>query len=475
MPRNASSKVKDIQENKKIGKKPKEINVFVLLFVLLAISVICTYIVPAGEYARTLVDGRSMVQPDSFQFTDPLPVGFLTILGSIPSGMVEAASIMFFVLIIGGAYGILNSTGSIEALIVAMVRKFGNKEKWLIPVLMLFFALMGSMLGMFEETLPYIVIVAPLAVALGFDALTGLGIVFVGVSAGFTAAIMNPFTVGIAQGIAGLPPFSGIGLRVWAFIVMYLISVMFVYRHAMKVKKDPSLGEYGSIERKDIDSLLTSNVTLERKHKWILLAFLMNLITLAIGVIKFDWFINEIAGMFIVFGIVVGLIARMNSNKMVEEFIKGSQQLLYGAMIIGVARAIVIVMNEGHVMDTILYYASMLIEDMPPYFAAIGMMIFDSLLHIVVPSGSGMAALTMPIMTPLSDILGITRQTAVLIFTFGDGIMNLLIPGVAVAGAALVGISYIRWIKWLIPLTLMQYGVAIVFVLIAYLTEYGPF
>lgn len=474
MTNNTAQKIVDLREGK-AGKKPKEINVFALLLGLLAICVILTYIMPTGEYEREVVDGRSIVKPDSFHFIKADPVGFMGILGSIPAGMVDAASIMFFLLIIGGAYGVLNSTGAVEAFIVTMTRKFGSKEKLLIPVLMLFFALLGSLLGMYEETLPYILIITPLIVGLGYDALTGLGIVLVGVSAGFTTAIMNPFTVGVAQGIAGLPPFSGMGLRIAAFVVMYIVSVIFVYRHAMKVKQDPSLGEYGTIQREQIDQLLKSDITLTRKHKLILACFVLNLIILGVGVVKFGWFINEIAGMFIIFGIAIGLIARYNTNTLVDEFMKGSQALIYGAMIIGVARGIVIVLDQGHIMDTILYYASTLIKDLPPSFAAIGMMVFDSLLHIAVPSGSGMAALTMPIMSPLSDIIGVTRQTAVLIFTFGDGIFNMIIPGIAVAGAALVGVSYIRWLKWLFPLVLVQYAVAIVFVIIAYLTKYGPF
>lgn len=456
-------------------KKMKEINIFVLLLALLAICIILTYILPSGEYLRETTGGRSVVDPASFHFIDSSPLGFLDIISSIPLGMVDAASIMFFVIIIGGVYGIINSTGAIEALILTVIKKLGNKEKILIPGLMLFFALLGSLLGMFEETLPYLLIIAPLMISLGYDVLTGLGIVFVGVSAGFTSAVMNPFTVGIAQEIAGLPPFSGMGLRLCAFVVMYTVSVIFVYRYAMKIKRNPSLGEYGSIEQNQIEKLLLSDIKLEAKQKIILICFVLNLLTISIGVIRFNWFINEIAGMFLVLGIIVGLIAGFNSNRIVDEFMKGAQSILYGALIIGFARAIVIVLNEGQVMDTILYYAASIIEHLPHSLTAIGMMFFDSLLHIVVPSGSGMAALTMPIMAPLSDIVGITRQTAVLIFTFGDGIMNLIIPGVAVAGVTLVGVSYIRWLKWLAPLLLIQYAVAIIFVMIAYLINYGPF
>lgn len=186
---------------------------FVLLLAILAICVVFTYIVPSGEYARVEVNGRSVVQSDSFQYTDASPISFMGFLNSIHTGMVDSASIMFFVLIIGGSYGILSATGAMEAFIVTLARTLGHREKWLIPIMMLFFAAGGSLIGMFEETLPYIAILVPLAVALGFDAMTGAAIVLLGASVGFTSAVMNPFTIGIAQGIAELPPFSGMGLR----------------------------------------------------------------------------------------------------------------------------------------------------------------------------------------------------------------------------------------------------------------------
>ncbi|UED67970.1 YfcC family protein [Brevibacillus sp. HD3.3A] len=452
-----------------------EINVFVLLLGILAVCVLFTYLIPAGEYARIDVNGRSVVQADSFQYTASSPIGFMGFLNSIHTGMVDSASIMFFVLIIGGSYGILSATGAMEAFIYSLTKKLGNKEKWLIPSMMLFFAAGGSLIGMFEETLPYIAILVPLCVALGFDAMTGAAIVLVGASVGFTSAIMNPFTIGIAQGIAELPPFSGIGFRIGVFVVMYVVAVIFVYRHAMKVKKNPELGIYGSYNRESVRDMFGGNVVFEQRHKLILACFLLNLVTIAVGVIEFGWYITEIAGLFILLGVIVGLIGRLSANEMVDAFLKGASSLLAGAMIIGVARAIVVVLNDGQIMDTILYYSAAVIQDLPPSLTAVGMLAFQTILSFIIPSGSGMAALTMPIMTPLSELVGITRQTAVLAFQFGDGISNIVIPGIAVAGVGMAGISYLSWIRWLFPLLLMQYGIAVVAVILAHAIGYGPF
>ncbi|MEJ8543742.1 YfcC family protein [Brevibacillus borstelensis] len=457
--------------------KVKEINVFVLLFAVLAIAVVLTYLIPAGEYARVDVNGRSVVDPQSFQFIESSPVKPLGLVNSVHTGMEEAAGIIFFVLIIGGTFGILTATGAIEALIVTLSRKLQNQEKWLIPIMMFFFAMGGTLMGMAEETIPYIAIMIPLAIALGFDAITGTAIVLVGASVGFTSAIMNPFTIGVAQGIAELPTFSGAGFRIGVFVVMYVVSVGFVYRYAMKVKKDRGQGFFGNYAGKSTEDMIRSDVKLTTSHKWILACFLINFVVLAFGVIKYGWYITEIAGLFLLLGIIIGLIGRLTPNTIVDSFMKGAAGLISGALVIGVARAIVVVLNDGHILDTILYYAATAINQVPATFSAFGMLVLQSLINFIVPSGSGQAALTMPIVTPLADLVGVTRQTAVLAFQFGDGISNIFTPtsGYFMAGLAVAGIPWIRWVKWILPLILTQYGIGAVAVIIAQMIGYGPF
>ena len=460
---------------KKENKKGREFNIFALLMIILVIGAFLTYIVPAGQFAREEIDGRNVIVSDSFTYIESSPISLIALLSSIPAGMVESAGIIFFVLIIGGAFTVLNATGATEALIFTLTKKLGNNEKWLIPILMLFFALNGALLGAFEEVLPYVVILVPLVLALGFDAMTGIAIVFVGVSAGFTSAVMNPFTIGVAQRVAELPIYSGMGLRIVVFIVMYLVGVYYVYRHAMKVKQDPSKGIFGTVEQKSREELLLSTVSLTARHKWILVTFIANLCVIAYGVTTQGWYFYEISGMFVLFAIIIATIGNLGVNGMVDEFLKGAASLIPGALIIGVARSIVVILEQGQIMDTILYGVSNIIEVLPSSLTAVGMLVLQTLISFVIPSGSGMAALTMPIMSPLADLVGVTRQTAVLAYQFGDALTNLLVPGITVAAVAMVGISYVRWVRWIFPLLSIQFGIAVIVMIIANAINYGPF
>ncbi|MFJ7407082.1 MULTISPECIES: YfcC family protein [unclassified Lysinibacillus] len=463
--------------SKKEIKKSRTINVYVLLLIVLLVATVFTHIIPAGEYARIDFNGREIVDSDSFKYVDKSPASFFDFFKAIHSGMVSAADIIFFVLIIGGAFGVLTATGTIETLMVVVSRKLANKEKWLIPVMMLFFALGGSLMGMSEETLVYIPILIPLAIALGFDVLTGAAIVLIGASIGFTTAIMNPFTVGIAQGIAGLPIFSGMMYRIILFILMYAIAVWFVYRHAMKVKRDRSLGYFADYQTIGLENIIDSNIVLEKKHKLVLGYFLFNFVVLVIGVIKFQWYITEIASLFILSGIIMGILGKLSSDQIVQSFMNGAAGLITGALVIGVSRATLIVLEHGHIIDTILYHTSSALQHVPPVFSSAGMFILQSFIHFVVPSGSGQAALTMPIMAPLADLLGVTRQTAVLSFSMADGIGNIIFPtsGYFMAALSLAKIPWSRWAKWVWPLILVQYGIGIISVIIAQIIKYGPY
>ena len=321
-------------------------------------------------------------------------------------------------------------------------------------------------------------LIVPLAIALGFDAIVGLSMVTIGASVGFTAGVLNPFTVGVAQSIAELPPFSGIGFRIVLFIVLYIVAVIYVYRYAEKVKKDPSVGFYGYYKQEQKqESLLPMNTKMETRHKWVLIIFLMNLMILVFGIIKYGWYMTEIAGLFILFGIVVGIVGKLPPNSIAESFIKGAGNLVGGALIIGFAQAILVLLNSAGLMDTLLYYFSNAIHSIPTAFTTVGMFFMQMGLNFIIPSGSGQAALTMPIMAPLSDMVGLTRQTAVLAFQLGDGISNMIFPtsGFFMAGLALAGIPWGRWIKWIFPFILIEITIAIAALMIAQWIQYGPF
>ncbi|KQU21984.1 MULTISPECIES: YfcC family protein [Peribacillus] len=459
------------------GKKERKINVFLLLLCILAIATLFTYILPAGEYARIEADGRTTVDANSFKWIESAPVGLFDMIKAIHTGMVEAGNIIFFLLIIGGFFGVLRATGTVDVLIGTMARKLATREKLLIPVVMLFFAVGGSLMGMAEETLAYLPLIIPLALALGFDTITGTAIVIVGALSGFTTAIMNPFTVGLAQGIAELPMFSGIGLRLILFVIVYIVSVLYIYRYAMKVKKNPSIGIYGKYTKEEAKKLLQSSAKLTARHKFILGAFLINYIVLAFGVIKFHWYMTEIAALFIVLTIVIGIIGKLSADHIVNSFTNGSAALLGGALIIGVSRAILVVLNEGHIVDPMLHQVAESIQHIPAYLSVAGMYSFQTLIHFILASGTGHAMLTMPIMVPLADLLDITRQTAVLSFSFADGIGNMIFPTATtlMASLAIAGIPWTKWAKWILPLVLIQYLIGLIAVITAHFIGYGPF
>ncbi|MGE8203819.1 YfcC family protein [Heyndrickxia sp. NPDC080065] len=473
----ANSVLHDQQSSiNKNEKNARNINAFVLIFCVIIIATILTYIVPAGEYDRVEKDGRTLVVPGTFHLTDSSPVSFFKIFTSIHTGMINGAGIIFFVLMIGGAFGILKATSALDALIMTISKKLANRELLLIPVLMLFFSVGGTLMGMSEETIIYIAIITPLVIALGFDAIVGVAIVSLGANIGFMSAIMNPFNIGIAQSIAELPTFSGIGLRLLLLAAFYIAGVLFVYRYAKKIKANPELRYLGKFQN-DQKTAIQAEVKLETRHKWVLAAFLLNFVVLIFGVLKFGWYITEIAGLFLMFGVIIGFIGKLNPSKMADSFMDGAKEVIGGALIIGFAQAILVVFQDGKLMDSVLYYASSLLSHLSPALNAIGMFFVQLFLNFLVPSGSGQAALTMPIMAPLADLVGVTRQTAVLAFQLGDGITNSIFPtaGVLIAGLAVAGIPFTKWFKWVLPFLLIEIGIAIVFLLIAQAIHYGPF
>lgn len=461
----------------KKSKEIKGINVFVLLFLVLVIAAMFTYILPAGQYTRAMVDGHNVVVPNTYKTMASTPVGLLGIFASIHEGMVEAAPIIFYVIIIGGMFSVINATGAIDALLSTATKKLANKELVFIASIMFIFSIGGALIGMAEESLIYIPLVVPIALALGFDVITGTAIVLFGMGIGFTTAVMNPFTIGIAQSIARLPMFSGIAVRGILYIIMFVMAVSFVYMYARKVKKDPSYGFYADGKYDNAAAQGKFEIKFETKHKLIIIAFLIAIATLVYGSMKFGWYMGEMSGVFIMLTIIVSVIAKISANDLINHFIKGAANILPGALVIGLARGIVVVLTTGNIIDTILFHAANVLHSAPPSLCAAGMFIVQATIHLLVPSGSGQAMLTMPIMIPLADLLHVTRQTACLIFSLADGIGNTILPtsGYFMAALAISGIPWQKWAKRMLPLILAQYALAIAAVVIANILHYGPF
>ncbi len=454
-------------------------HVYALIFIIIIIGAISTYIVQPGTFEREVIEGREMVVPDSYEQVERTPVGLLDTFKAVQLGMIEAANIIFFIFIVGGAFSILKGTGAIDGVIGTLAKKVEGREALFIPALMIVFSIFSASMGLYEEFLPFIPPIVLLCLTLGFDSITGVAIVMVGAGSGFAAAFTNPFTIGIAQEIAEVPMFSGLALRIPLFIITVGIAVAYVYRYAMKIKADPELSPVYQLdqERENSEIDLDSLEELTLSQKLVIGVIVVGFLILFYGVMELGWYINELAGLFLGMGIFGGIIGRLSIDSIAENFVLGAKELTMGALAVGLARGILVVLTQGQIVDTILFSISNTLEGIPVMFSAVGMFLFQSLLNILVPSGSGQAALTMPIMTPLADLVGTTRQVAVLAYQLGDGITNLITPtlGPLLAALALGGdISWEKYAKWILPLIGILTLLGMIVVAFAHFIQFGP-
>lgn len=454
-------------------------HVYALIFIIIIIGAISTYIVQPGTFEREVIEGREMVVPDSYEQVERTPVGILDTFKAVQLGMIEAAHIIFFIFIVGGAFSILKGTGAIDGAIGTLAKKVQGREALFIPALMIVFAVFSASMGLYEEFLPFIPPIVLLCLTLGFDSITGVAIVMVGAGSGFAAAFTNPFTIGIAQEIAEVPMFSGLALRIPLFAVTVGIAIAYVYRYAMKVKADPELSPVYQLDqdREESEIDLESLEELTFTQKLVIGVIIAGFLILFYGVMELGWYINELAALFLGMGILGGIVGRLNIDSIAENFVLGAKSLTMGALAVGLARGILVVLTQGQIVDTILFSISNVLEGIPVMFSAVGMFLFQSLLNILVPSGSGQAALTMPIMTPLADLIGTTRQVAVLAYQLGDGITNMITPtlGPLLAALALGGdISWEKYAKWILPLIGILTLLGMIVVAFAHLIQFGP-
>lgn len=462
---------------KKSKFKLKMPHTFVLLFTLAIIAGLLTYVIPAGTYDRIEVSGRMLVDATTYHTVDPAPATLFQVLKAFPKGLEQAAAIVFFIFIVGGSFYVVQKSGAIDAGIAAAVRKTSNYGILIIPLLSIIFAFGGGIYGMAEECLPFIPALVILCISLGYDSLTGAAIALAATCAGFTGAFLNPFTVGVAQGIAELPLFSGLWFRVIVFAVMVLITLTYMIVYCLRIKKNPEKSPMYEIDKKRELKIDLVNTEFTGTHKLILLVVLLTFALLVFGVLKYGWYIQEISGLFFGMAILVGIIGRRGLNQLAEDFLEGCALLAYGALVVGLARGILVIFTDANVIDTIIYGMATAIQGLPTVITSLGIYVTQIIISAIVPSGSGMAALTMPVLTPLADIVGVTRQTTVLAYQFADGFTNILTPlsGYFMAGLALAGIPYQKWIKWIMPLAIIWWVAGGIFVVIADAIHYGPF
>ncbi len=465
-----------------------KLNTFAIILSILAIVAALTWIVPSGAYERsTDADGRQVVVAGTYHRVEAAPQGLFDLLKAPVQGFSKTAEVIVFLLLIGGVLNIIEKTGSIAAGIQAASGFFQRNPKLrflFIPLGVIVFSLCGATFGMCEEALIFVPIFIPLALSLGYDSALGTAIPFVGAGVGFAAAFTNPFTVGIAQGIAQVPLYSGLGYRLLIWAICTTVIIVWFSIYARRVQKDPTRSityEFDIEKRKEL-KLNKTDTHITRRQKWVLTAFGLGMAGLIIGVLKpqicafihqtwgldlmtwlklenSGWYITEIAAWFLGIGFLCGILGKMKMQQFSDAFFDGVRSMAEIAMLLCFAQAIVIVANNGHILDTLLEAMSGVIKHLHPICASWAAMMLQTVIDFFIPSGSSKAVLTMPILAPLADLLGITRQTMVLAFQLGGSWMNMVIPTdpVTIAAIGFARIAYPKWLKWMLPLLVVMY------------------
>ena len=519
-------------------KKRKVPHTFVIVFFIIVIAAVLTWIIPPGKYVSEQVGDETVM---TFYYADQLPEGGPSTLreasgtaglgtaefhaepqtwqvfSAFYKGFVKQGNIIVFILIIGGAFWIMNKSKAIDMGIMSFLKFTKRLERWklmrkigvnnvVIILIMLLFSLFGSVFGMSEETIAFALIIIPLAVSMGYDSIVGLCMVYVAAHIGFSGAMLNPFTIGIAQGIAEIPLFTGIGYRAVCWAILTVVGIIFVLWYANKVKKNPQSSimyeddaywrKSAEVKEEELERytprkawwvfafltavlivfsvlypmttlkignsettlpllpigtavfVLLSIITLRKTvHYFVLTLLFATVYFLVVGVLGYEWYIMEIASLFLVLGIASGLAVDKSARDIAKLFLEGMGDILSAAVIVGLAGGIVIILQDGGIIDTILYGLSKSMSNMGKIASAEIMYGIQTLINIVIPSGSAKAAITMPIMAPFSDLIGISRQATVVAFQFGDGFTNMITPTSGVLMAAL-GVARIPWEKW---------------------------
>jgi len=458
----------------------------VLIYVLVILMVILTWVIPSGEFQRveTEVGGSSrlVTVPGTFHRVAQQPAGLEALLLSPIRGFQDGMLIIVFLFIIGGAFNVINESGAINLAIKRMAAAFSRRPRlqpFIIPALMLVFSLAGSVFGMCEETMPFILIFIPLALSLGYDSIVGVAIPFLGAASGFAAAAFNPFTVGIAQGLSNLPLYSGLTYRLISWVIGTTITIAFVMAYAARIKKDPTKSPVYSLDRERTEAGPAGGVDLASwnwRHRAVLAVFGLGMVLLVMGILLKDWYIEEIAALFLAVGLAAGFAAGQGPSQIARNFVAGARDFVGVAFVIASGRAILIVAQDAKILDTMLHSASGFISMFPRIVTAQMMFLTQSVINFFVHSGTAQAALTMPIMAPLSDLVHITRQTTVFAYQLCE-FVNPILPTSAVTMGVLgmAKIPWDKWAKWFLPLMLILVGLSLLLLIPPVLTNWGPF
>ena len=444
----------------------------VLIFAMIVIAQIAALFLPKGQYQR---EGRQVV-PGSYERIvedeSAEPSGALggarkvgremtKCLTLIPKGLGDAQDIIFFVFIVGGVIAVVRATGAIDAAIAMALGSLGSRPLYLIAGMLTLFAVGSSTIGMAEEYMPFIPILVGMCIALKMDAIVALGIVYIGAGVGYGAAALNPFTVFIAKDIAGLELATGQWLRWSVMAVMIVVGAAYLARYARRIRQDPSRSLVADIDYSEgFES--PEGVQMTGARTTVLLAFAGMIGLFVWGVKARDWYFTELAALFMALALFAAIVCKLSPNRVATTFCKGAAEMTTTALLIGFARTIEVVLKEAQVIDSVVHGIASVLEGAPAVVAAVGMLVVQSVCNFLIPSGSGQAYVTMPIMAPLADVTGVGREAAVFAYQFGDGLTNMIVPtnALLMGMLALGRIPFQRWLRFILPLMVVLYGIA---------------
>ena len=425
-----------------------------MLFFIIVLITILTYILPAGTYERVLVDDKMVVVPDSYRIIDATPVGLLEMFKSIPMGFKSAAEVIFIVLAGAIMFGFMESSRAIENTVGVLVKNLGSKNKELVIIIMtLIYGFLGVAVG-YENNIAMVPIAAVLSLALGGDLILAAGISVGAMTIGFGLSPINPYTVGTGHKLAELPIFSGAFLR--SVLCFSALSFMAYYnvRYFKKISLDPSKSLGKGLDMTNLSlSKPIREYQLNLQNWLVIVVFVLGLVSIIYGVFNFGWYLNELSAVFLMIALVCGMISKMNATHISETVLKSVSLAAPGAFMVGFATTIKVLMETGNIGDTISYQLSNLLQGLPLYASAICMSISQSVINFFIPSGSGQALATLPVMLPLGESLGLTRQITILAFQVGDGLSNLINPtlGGLIAMLSMCRVPINRWVRFIFP------------------------
>ena len=437
-----------------------------LLFFLMVAALVATWLIPQGQFGTEVDDaGREVVLPGTYEVADERELlNPWELFTAVPRAFADAQDIIFFLLIIGGVLAVIRATGSIDALLGGLLKQFGTRPGILIFAVVFVFALTSSAMGASGEYIPFVLILVALCRAMRLDPMTAVGMIVAGYGVGYGTAAFNPYTVVVAQGIADLPTYSGWPVRLGLTLPFVLIGWHHVWRYSRRVQDDPTASLVKDMEVPEQGQPPEDYPGLTSRHLLVLAGFVGALGIAVWGIANWGWYLYELGAAFLVLGVATAALFRMDASETAGRFVKGATDLTETALLVGVARGIALVMEDGQILHTIVHGLSLPLSTVGPELSAVGMLGMQAILNFFIPSGSGQAFVTMPLMAPLGDLVGVSRQISVLAFQFGDGFANMLIPTNAVLMGILgmAGIPYDRWFRFCLPLFLKLMAAAAV-------------